>query len=80
MCCKRCRVDKKDMVRVDNLVICCDCINLIVLEWGIRLEGAMDILGVCDVHSMVACRSCFALPSMQNCESMDVMITYRQAA
>ena len=37
MYCKRCREHKKDMVRVDNLIICSDCINLIILEWDIKL-------------------------------------------
>lgn len=42
MHCKRCHRVKSDLVRVDNLIICSDCINLIVLEWDIRLMDTND--------------------------------------
>lgn len=56
MSCKRCREVKKDMVRVDNLFICSDCINLIVMEWDVKTEDTNDRVGY-------ALRPCSALPS-----------------
>lgn len=33
-----CRERKKENVRVGDLIICSDCINLIVLEWDIKAK------------------------------------------